>query len=323
MSGAAKKINNRAGHYVSLDGEGRIGLSADAILRATPCNMDPDYELVFAEKRTPSGDFASDKVTVMREIGMRYKTDGSVSTICGMDGCVIAYNERQLNRGMIKPSSKGRSFATEYGVTMVTVGIPEARYDELVAKAAEKKFRLVKERETVSGGYIWINASVSDVAKDGTVTSSSDDFFAKYEKQLFYFDTNSNSRVSIAPFSIFLSLAKRSVKGVFFGNMRLKDTVVKGTTKYAYTLGLTIHHLQTTDLVDASAPDLVAHASSNICAPWAVPSPELSELLQTLNSADAEDDGRESDSDDDGQGTDEDELGQMGDEDDEDNTDHA
>ncbi|TPX44294.1 hypothetical protein SeMB42_g04385 [Synchytrium endobioticum] len=69
--------------------------------------------------------------------------DGSVTTLVGIAGCIINYNEAPI--------------ISQYGVTTLTLGIPEERYDQIAKVLLDShSLRLHKESEANRSGYIWI-----------------------------------------------------------------------------------------------------------------------------------------------------------------------
>ncbi|TPX44297.1 hypothetical protein SeMB42_g04386 [Synchytrium endobioticum] len=132
--------------------------------------------------------------------------------------------------------------------------------------------------------------SIANVDKSGKIEMETPSYFEKYSRQTFYaaaevvkgFDGRSYTEMkpsAVGPFPQCLRVFQRSVKGVFFGNLRAKATIEHEKQKTSFRLGMMIHHLQLTDISDLHVPDLQTKTSDTLIAPFAQPSDSMMGLI--------------------------------------------
>ena len=149
----------------------------------------------------------------------------------GIDGCVVNYNTARINKAMVGGNQNATGIQTVYSITTITLGIPVTRYEKIAQRLKDSyRLRMDRQAEAERGDYIWIEGSIAGADKFGKVDHNSDEYYTKNGRHVFYAepktDNKGNAYVTpsaLGPFINCLQSIKKSLKGVFFGNLRVKE----------------------------------------------------------------------------------------------------
>jgi hypothetical protein len=233
------KLNEGTGTYVKKSPtSGLFNTTPKGFLESTLTDEDiNDERLLALGKEEDITKRVNSAVPVFTTpIGIRYK-DGSMGVaLCFRDGIV----EYRSNLGLKSATpSKVPGKETIYGVTYISVGIPEARYNWIVKQLAEVFELRVTSKDNVApkihNGYAWFVANISNDAKPQAHMIR-------------------GAHRESATLRSMLGVFEKSLIGVVTVTMSLKRVLEDGELTYGFSMSLKA--MQVSDITVKGSPKL-------------------------------------------------------------------
>jgi hypothetical protein len=225
----------------------------ESLLHADPQDDEFTVQVISAGMRDISKQFASGRATQIVELGLVYEGGDTTPTFY-MEDVIVEYKK---SIGVSKARSvNGESFNSIYGVTYVSVGIPEARYEWLCEQVTGPKIKatLADTRDLRGDGYVWLIARNTTVERG--VHTEAVIMTENGEAEGYVFD----SLASV------LTTTEKNLVGCAGFSVRLKKTAAQrgGRVPEHFSIGLTLLHFQVTASTDIRAPPLQPTSGSKI-----------------------------------------------------------
>ncbi|KAJ3219740.1 hypothetical protein HK099_004580 [Clydaea vesicula] len=287
MPGYGKRIVSKVGDgtYINIDSNKVVTIKEPAMLGEYPSKNEPNFDLILSGEVTPGVRTETDKKwTVTRDIAISYD-DGSVTTALSIAGCIVAY---RANASMdLYPhqnssrDGKPLQYRGIYGVTTVSVGIPEKRYTQIMEKlhSKYKQFKYVAD-EDIENGCVWINASIGTKK----YPEDNDAYDEMFQNQVIVAGRDKNTKYeSLGPIRDVLRTFAKSLKVVIYGTLRVKAQLTHETEKKVrkYKLGMSVNYFQLYDISDIDGPGLRDVTEHSVTNSKFRPTARLTEILRS------------------------------------------